>query len=312
MNEPRPNRHLRSFLAMMAAERGAASNTIEGYQRDLSHYFDFLAQERETIDRAGIEPIRHYLRVCAEEGLKASTIARRISAIRQFHGFLYTEGLRADDPTVSLEGPRRQPRLPKVLTVEDVERLLNAARQEAETAASPAAKLVATRSLALVELLYATGLRISELLSLPATAIHPSRNHLTIRGKGGRERIVLLTEVAKEAVGRFRRLLEGVDHPGAPRALFPAKAGSGALARQVAARDLKRLAGLAGIRADHLSPHAMRHAFATHLLQNGADLRIVQQLLGHADIATTQIYTHVLDDRARAMVRDLHPLNDDP
>lgn len=299
-------RALRAFLAMLAAERGAARNTLDAYRRDLTHYLE--AVHPEPAEAVSTPTIRAYLQDLAAEGFKPATLARRLSAIRQFHGFLYSEGMRGDDPTVTLEGPKKGATLPKVLAIDDVTRLLKQASAEAERPdLSRHARLNALRMLALVELLYATGLRVSELVALPAQSFQTSRDALIVRGKGNKERLVLLTEAAKAAVKAYRAEMP----PGREsRFLFPADSALGHLPRQVFARDLKRLAGAAGIRADLLSPHVLRHAFATHLLQNGADLRIVQQLLGHADIATTQIYTHVLDERARAMVRDLHPLND--
>jgi integrase/recombinase XerD len=294
---------------MLSAERGAAANTIAGYERDLEDYLSALANRGSGPLVADIAALRAYLQNLSESGLKASTIQRRLSALRQFHGFLYAEGHRADDPTVTLSGPRKAQSLPKVLVVEDVDRLFVAAQAGIAEAKTPVARRAALRLSALVEMLYATGLRVSELLALPAASLARNRDHLVVRGKGGKERIVLVTETAKEAVFRYRETLG--EEKGANRYLFPAEGEAGHLARQVFARDLKRLAGRAGLAADKLSPHVMRHAFATHLLQNGADLRIVQQLLGHADISTTQIYTHVLDERAKAMVRDLHPLNDE-
>ena len=302
------DRALKGFLAMLAAERGAARNTLDAYRRDLTHYLDAISpQGAEMVSTAAI---RAYLQDLAGEGFKAATLARRLSSIRQFHGFLYTESLRGDDPTVTLEGPKRSVPLPKVISVDDVTRLLDQARDEAEKSdLSPLARHNALRLKAMMELLYATGLRVSELVALPAQSIRPGRDGLIVRGKGNKERLVLITNAALEAVRQYREAMPaGRDS----RFLFPAESASGHMPRQVFARELKRLAGAAGLRTDLLSPHVLRHAFATHLLQNGADLRIVQQLLGHADIATTQIYTHVLDERARAMVRDLHPLNDQP
>jgi integrase/recombinase XerD len=302
-------RHLASFLAMLAAERGAAKNTLDAYRRDLGDYRDHLAEAGRSFDQAATEDIRVYLRDQAARGFKAATIARRLSAIRQFHGFLYAEGYRGDDPTITLEGPKKAASLPKTLSIADIDRLLSEVAREA--AMPGRGQLAALRRAAMIELLYATGLRVSELVALPAQAFATAREALVIRGKGGKERLVLITEGARAAIRRYRDAL-GKAMPGAaPRFLFPAESAAGHVPRQVFARELKRLAGAAGIKAENLSPHVLRHAFATHLLQNGADLRIVQQLLGHADIATTQIYTHVLDERAKAMVRDLHPLNDD-
>lgn len=309
-------RALRAFLAMAAAEKGAARNTIDAYRRDLDDYIAQLAAQGSSVEKASVAEIRAYLQSLSEAGYKPATIARRLSALRQFHGFLYAEALRGDDPTVTLEGPRRGASLPKVLRIEDVDRLLAAVQREVAGARGPANKglarkeLAALRLAALVELLYATGLRVSELVALPAQSFALAKDGILVRGKGGKERLVLLTEAAKVAVRTFRAALEASGLHKGSRFLFPADSELGHLPRQVFARDLKRLAGAAGLRANALSPHVLRHAFATHLLQNGADLRIVQQLLGHADIATTQIYTHVLDERARAMVRDLHPLND--
>jgi integrase/recombinase XerD len=302
-------RLIRAFLAMLSAERGAAANTITSYERDLEDYCAGLAARGTGPLEADISALRAYLQNLSQAGLKASTIQRRLSALRQFHGFLYAEGHRADDPTVTLTGPRKAQVLPKVLGIEDVDRLLSTAQADVGQAKTPLQRRTALRLVALVELLYATGLRVSELLALPAASIAPNRDHLVVKGKGGKERIVLLTEKARAAVFRYREALG--EAASSHRFLFPSEGEAGHLARQVFARDLKRLAGRAGIGAEKLSPHVMRHAFATHLLQNGADLRIVQQLLGHADIATTQIYTHILDERAQAMVRDLHPLNDE-
>lgn len=305
-------RQIRAFLAMAAAERGAARNTLDAYARDLGDYLDHLIHARLTAETAGVADIRGYLQALAERDFKGTTIARRLSALRQFHGFLYAEGMRGDDPTVTLEGPRRGKPLPKVMSIEDVDRLLTRVAEEVEALKKPGrALLAALRLKALVELLYATGLRVSELVALPVQSFAASRDGMMIRGKGNKERLVLLTEAARKAVTAYRQALEaGGEHRGS-KFLFPAESDLGHLPRQVFARDLKRLAGAAGLKAEALSPHVLRHAFATHLLQNGADLRIVQQLLGHADIATTQIYTHVLDERAKAMVRDLHPLNDE-
>jgi integrase/recombinase XerD len=301
---------LRAFLAMLAAERGAARNTVESYARDLEDYGGFLAGKGLSARSAQANDIRAYLESLSAAGYAAATLARRLSAIRQFHGFLYAEAMAEVDPSVSIEGPRQGRGLPKVLTLDDVDRLLRVAAEGVAQAATPAGRLAALRLHALVELLYATGLRASELVALPAAAFARPREGLIVRGKGNKERLVLLTPAALEAVAAWQKAW-GETKPAPSKYLFPASGETGFLARQVFARELKRLAGAAGLKAEALSPHVLRHAFATHLLQNGADLRIVQQLLGHADIATTQIYTHVLDERARAMVRDLHPLNDE-
>ncbi len=298
------------FLEMIAAERGAARNTLEAYRRDLADYAAHLAASGATLLSADTSDVRGYLAAMDAAGLKPATAARRLSAVRQLHRFLYAEGHRGEDPTAVLTGPKRGRPLPKVLGVREVDALLAAARAGAREDAPFAMRLSAARMTALLELLYATGMRVSELVALPAAAIRPNTLALAVRGKGGRERLVPLTDAARQAVAAWRDMLAATGAKPSPW-LFPAESATGHLPRQVFARDLKMVAGRAGIGADRVSPHVLRHAFASHLLQNGADLRVVQQLLGHADVATTQIYTHVLDERAKAMVRDLHPLADD-
>jgi len=316
-----PEPLLADFLNLLAAERGAAKNTLDAYRRDLADYLGHLrARGRGPLD-AGIDDIRDHLAALAQAELKPSSAARKLSAIRQFHRFLAAEEHRADDPAALLEGPRQGRRLPKILTVEQVDRLLHVAREGLDDPARPRDDdlLSAKRAACLLEVLYASGLRVSELVSLPLSAaklaeksLEQGGGFLTIKGKGGRERLAPLTPAARAAILSYRELLLEL-HPGAARQkwLFPSDGDSGHLSRQVFARELKFLAAAAGLPPAKVSPHVLRHAFASHLLQNGADLRIVQELLGHADIATTQIYTHVLDERLKAMVRDLHPLNDE-
>jgi integrase/recombinase XerD len=298
------------FLDMLAAERGAAANTLQAYRRDLDDYFAFLAETKVDPLAAGAATIRAFMASLDERGLKASSAARRLSAVRQFHMFLYAEGYAGADPTAAVEGPKRGRALPKVLSVDHVDRLLGVAKQAAENAdASPAERLRGARMHCLLELLYASGLRVSELVALPRAAALANDRVLIIRGKGGRERLVPLTEAAQSAARAYLALLQRQRRTAGPW-LFPADSEAGHLTRQAFARDLKAVAAAAGLRSDKISPHVLRHAFASHLLQNGADLRIVQELLGHADISTTQIYTHVLDERLKSMVRDLHPLAD--
>jgi integrase/recombinase XerD len=306
-------RSMEAFLDMLAAERGAAANTLEAYRRDLEDYEDALRETGSAPGGATTDDIKAYLRGLAGRGFAASSSARRLSAIRQLHRFLYAEGLRGDDPAAILESPRRAAALPKVLSVEEVERLLAAAHTAAAEAPEKSAERVgALRAVCLLELLYATGLRVSELVALPKAAAKRSEPLILVRGKGGRERLVPLSEPARRAMTAYRGALEAQAAKSAAGPwLFPADSESGHLSRQVFARELKTIAALAGISVARVSPHVLRHAFASHLLQNGADLRVVQELLGHADISTTQIYTHVLDARMKAMVRDLHPLNED-
>lgn len=302
---------LRDFLDMMAAERGASRNTIAAYERDLEGYAEHLAGLGRTTVHATTEDVRSFLAELAAQGLKASSAARKLSAVRQFHAFLYREGHLDADPTVIIEGPRRGRPLPKVMSVEAVDRLLAVAAEGIDDGARPFAhRLAAARLSALLELIYATGLRVSELVTLPAGLIRAGKETIVVRGKGNKDRLVVLSPAAIAAVGRYRAMLPKGSAEAQSKFLFPADGEAGHLSRQVFARDLKRAAAAAGLDADSVSPHVLRHAFASHLLQNGADLRVVQQLLGHADVATTQIYTHVLDERAKAMVRDLHPLAD--
>ncbi len=320
MGAPAARAALKDFLDMLAAERGAAKNTIDAYARDLSDYLLGLARRRRDPLSATTQDIRDYLSDLAEAALKPASSARKLSAIRQFHRFRAAEERRADDPAALLEGPRQGRRLPKILSVAEVDAILRVCREGLDDPARPPEeRLRARRAACLVEVLYASGLRVSELVALPLSAAKVAEKppeqgggFLAIRGKGGRERLAPLTGAARETMAAYRRLLLEL-HPESAKQkwLFPSIGESGHLTRQVFARELKFLAAAAGIAPLRVSPHVLRHAFASHLLQNGADLRIVQELLGHADIATTQIYTHVLDERLKAMVRDLHPLNDE-
>ena len=300
------------FLELIAAERGAAKNTIDAYSGDLEDYFDFLTRRKTGVLEAGSEDIRAWLASLGERGLTPASAARRLSCIRQLHRFLYNETHRGDDPTAILEGPKRGRPLPKVLSMDEVSRLLATAAEVIDDDARPiAARLRALRMHCLLEILYGAGLRVSELVALPLRAARTKDPLLTIKGKGGRERLVPLSEPSRAAIVKWRGLL-AVHRPEVAKLpwLFPSDSESGHLTRQAFARDLKDTAIAAGIAPGRISPHILRHAFASHLLQNGADLRIVQELLGHADVSTTQIYTHVLDERLKSMVRDLHPLSD--
>jgi integrase/recombinase XerD len=299
-----------AFLEMISAERGAAKNTLDAYARDLTDYAAALSRSGKTARDAMTADIRAYLSLIAGQGLKPASSARKLSAIRHFHRFLVSDGHRRDDPALVIEAPRRGRRLPKVLTAAEVSQLLAVSKEGLEDSARPPAeRLRAARTACLLELLYATGLRVSELVALPASAGRSQNPFLHIRGKGGRERLVPLTGAARREVSAYCALLDKIQ-PGVLSGpwLFPAESASGHFTRQSFARDLKACAAAAGIAPPRISPHVLRHAFASHLLQNGADLRVLQELLGHADISTTQIYTHVLSERMKAMVRDLHPL----
>ena len=308
-----PARLIQGFLEAIASERGASRNTVEAYRRDLDDYVAFLGDRGVAPLAAASADVRGFIAARGAEGLAASSLARRLSSVRQFHKHLYVEGRRGDDPTVAIEGPRRGRPLPKVLSVAEVDRLIAVSREGLDAASlPPRERLAAARIACLIELLYASGLRVSELVALPKSVSRAKEPMIAVRGKGNKDRLAPLSEPARAAMKRYRDLLDEIA-PGAASGpwLFPADSDSGHLTRQAFARDLKMVAAAAGISAARVSPHVLRHAFASHLLQNGADLRVVQDLLGHADIATTQIYTHVLDERAKAMVRDLHPLNDE-
>jgi integrase/recombinase XerD len=333
MARPRPTRHaddtlIALFLDMLAAERGAGENTLSAYRHDLDDFAEYLVTKRRTIAGAATDDIRGYLQSLSKREFAATSVARKLSAIRQLYRFLYAEGRRGDDPAAIIEGPKRGRTLPKVLSIKEVDRLLTNARNAVGRGRSNGERLRAARLNALLELVYATGLRVSELVSLPASAAERNARMLVVRGKGGKERLVPLNDAAKTAMTEYRALLAqrvSKDHgepvksksktkiapkPVTSKWLFPSFGDSGHLTRQHFARELKALAGSAKLRTEQVSPHVLRHAFASHLLHNGADLRIVQTLLGHADISTTQIYTHVLEERLKSLVRDLHPLGE--
>lgn len=294
-------RFLESFLEMLAAERGAAKNTIDAYRRDLSEYLRYLPSRNRTAETAGSEDCRAYLQALSATGIKETTLARRLSALRQFHRFLFGEGVRQDDPTVSLDTPRRSRPLPKILSEDEVDTLLAAARN--------ADGDDGVRTTCLMELLYATGLRVSELVSLPLTSVLRDPEFLLIRGKGGRERLVPVSDMARDAVQAWLAVRDGYLPKDAESPyLFPSRGKEGHVSRQRLGQILKELALAANIDPKKVSPHVLRHAFASHLLAHGADLRAVQQMLGHADISTTQIYTHILDERLKALVNTAHPL----
>lgn len=286
------------FLEMLLAERGASRNTLDAYHRDLKDVIEFLKSREMAIQAASAADFKAYLSAINASGMKPRTAARRLSALRQFCRFMVAEGVRQDDPTVHIDSPRLGRSLPKVLSEAEVERLLATAR------AQPGDD--GLRLVALLELLYATGLRVSELVGLPLAAVKRDADFLIVTGKGDKERLVPLTDAARASVAEFlavRRAPKGRE-----RWLFPSRAGCGHLTRQRFGQMLKDVAAAAGLDPDAVSPHVLRHAFATHLLSHGADLRSVQQMLGHADISTTQIYTHVLEERMRRLVTDHHPL----
>jgi integrase/recombinase XerD len=301
------------FLDMLAAEQGAGVNTLDAYRRDLTDFSDFLGRKGQSFAGAETDALRDYLADLDVRGFKSSSVARRLSAMRHLFRFLLNERIRGDDPAAILSGPKRGRGLPKVLSIADVDRMLTKAKAltEAENA-SPQQRLRAMRLYCLLEVLYATGLRVSELVALPLSAARRDARMIVVRGKGNKERLVPLNDASRQAMADYlaatEALKSGKKNAAASKWLFPSFGESGHLTRQHFARDLKELAAASGLAPRLVSPHVLRHAFASHLLHNGADLRIVQTLLGHTDISTTQIYTHVVEERLKSLVRDLHPL----
>jgi integrase/recombinase XerD len=298
---------IESFLDMMSAERGASPNTIAAYRRDILDFSESAALSGCDLKNAGREEVRAHLSGLSSAALKASSQARKLSALRGFYGFLYNEAVRRDDPCGAVEAPRLSRPLPKILSAEDALKLVNAAREGVED--SPEA----ARLLCIVEMLYASGLRISELVSLPLAAVRNKERFIHVRGKGGRERLAPVGAAAREALEFYLAVRDNFLPRGklgiaAARYLFPSRGAEAHLTRRRCHQLLKGLAIKAGIDPMRLSPHVLRHAFATHLVEGGADLRSVQTLLGHADIATTQIYTHVAGDRLKRTVETAHPL----
>lgn len=294
---------------MLAAERGAAANTLAAYRRDLESFAGFLKPRRRPPEAAGAEDLRAFLSQLARAGMAPRTAARRLSALRQFYRFLVSEGLREDDPSAGIDSPRQGRALPKILSEEEVDRLLTTARAQKDPDG--------LRLAALVELLYATGLRVSELVSLRLAAAQRDQRLLIVRGKGDKERMVPLSEAARDSLRDYLAVRAAhlpkagkgakAARPESPW-LFPSRGASGHLTRHRVGQLLKDLARHAQLDAAKVSPHVMRHAFASHLLDHGADLRALQKMLGHADISTTQIYTHVLGERLKSLVQTHHPL----
>ncbi len=294
------------YLEAQSAEAGAAANTQLAYARDLRDFAAWLDAEGSDFDRTDRDGIERYLIHCADQGLALSTRARRLSAIKGLFRFAYEEGWRGDNPAIRIKGPGRQKRLPKTLEVEEVDRLICAAAATGRTEADR------VRNACLMEVLYATGMRVSELVSLPLAAARGDPRMLLIRGKGGRERMVPLSAPARTALSAWIAVRAAAEDPRAPsRFLFPSRGKSGHLTRHRFFTLIKEIAAAAGIAPAKVTPHTLRHAFATHLLAGGADLMAIQALLGHADVSTTEIYTHVLDRRLRELVLEHHPLAHD-
>jgi integrase/recombinase XerD len=302
------------FLDMIAAEQGAGDNTLDAYRRDLTDFSKFLGRAGQNFAGTDTQTLRDYLADLNTRGFKSSSVARRLSAMRHLFRFLLNERIRSDDPAAILSGPKRGRGLPKVLSIADVDRMLMRAKELTQAAdASASQRLRALRLYCLLEVLYATGLRVSELVALPLSAARRDARMIVVRGKGNKERLVPLNEASRQAMADYLAAMEELKpekkkNAAVSKWLFPSFGESGHLTRQHFARDLKELAAASGLAPRLVSPHVLRHAFASHLLHNGADLRIVQTLLGHTDISTTQIYTHVVEERLKSLVRDLHPL----
>ena len=308
MADAEAGRWISTFLDARAAELGTSRNTQLAYGRDLVDFADWLGRRGLDFARAGREAVEDYLVHCDAQGLSKATRARRLSSIRQLYRFAFEEGWRADNPALRLTGPGRAQSLPKTLTEAEVTRLIEAARVRGR---NPADRL---RDTALFELLYATGLRVSELVGLPVAAVRGDPRMILVKGKGDKERMVPLSSPARAALAAWLAHRDAEDEAGrkagkAPsRHLFPGEGREGHLTRQYFHSLVKDVAVLAGLSPSRVTPHVLRHAFATHLLAHGADLRVIQTLLGHADVATTEIYTHVLDDHLKDLVLTKHPL----
>ncbi|MGH1414451.1 MAG: site-specific tyrosine recombinase XerD [Pelagimonas sp.] len=305
------NRWISVFLEAIAAERGAAANTLSAYERDLDHVAAWLSEQDQDFAGAERSDIEGYLVHCDVVGLSRATRARRLSAIKQLYRFAFEEGLRKDNPAVQITGPGRDKRLPKTLSTEEVDRLLDAASNHGRTQQDR------LRNTCLMQVLYATGMRVTELVSLPVSAARGDPRMLLVRGKGGKERMVPLSPPARQSLADWLQARDAQDAlaqekgKAASTFLFPSRGKSGYLTRHAFYMLIKEFALEAGVSPEKVTPHTLRHAFATHLLANGADLRAIQTLLGHADVATTEIYTHVLEERLKELVLEHHPLADD-
>jgi integrase/recombinase XerD len=300
---------MEAFLHMMRAERGASHNTISAYAADLREISAFLATRRATFLTCSRQNLGAFFADRAESGLAANSAVRKLSCLKRFTQFLVAEGLRADDPARLIDGAKARRKLPATLSIAEVDLLLTAAHEAAEPS-TPGAGRRALRLACLLELLYGTGLRVSELVSLPRSALRGDRMMLPVKGKGGRERILPLNQKARDSLDKWLEATRSTESAAKSKWLFPSWSEEGHLTRQKFARDLKALGARIGIDEERLSPHVLRHAFATHLLDRGVDLRVLQTLLGHSDISTTQIYTHVMEDRLRQTVFDFHPLSE--
>lgn len=306
-----PDHWLPLFLDAIMAERGAAKNTLAAYERDLLDVKSWLTGRARSFGDASRDDVESYLVHCDAQGLSRATRARRLSAIKQLYRFAFEEGYREDNPAVQISGPGKDKKLPKTLSLEEVDRLLASASQHGRNAHER------LRNTCLMQLLYATGMRVTELVSLPLAATRGDPRMLLIKGKGGKERMVPLSAPARDALAQWVQARDEQDEASAAKGtntspyLFPSRGKSGHLTRHAFYNQIKGFAVESGVSPAKVTPHTLRHAFATHLLERGADLRSIQVLLGHADVATTEIYTHVLEERLKELVLDHHPLAKD-
>lgn len=299
-----------TYLEAQAAEFGASNNTQMAYARDLKGFADWLEQRELNFDEVAREDVEDYMVFCDAQGLAKSTRARRLSAIKQLFRFAFEEGWRETNPAIQVKGPGLDKRLPKTLDIAEVDKLIEAARKSGRNQKDK------TRNICLMELLYATGMRVSELVSMPVSATRGDPRMLLIKGKGGKERMVPLSPAARTALATWLKLRDSLESEAVANGksaspyLFPSRGKLGHLTRHRFYALIKEFATSGGVDPDKVTPHTLRHAFATHLLANGADLRSIQTLLGHADVATTEIYTHVLDERLKELVLENHPLSE--
>ncbi|MFM7083651.1 MAG: tyrosine recombinase [Hyphomicrobium sp.] len=303
--------YITSFLEMLTSELGASPNTIEAYRNDLRSFKEFISKKNKSILSSTRADISSFLTKLDKEGLSTASRARRLSALRQLFKFLEAEDVITENPAIRTKAPARNRPLPNTISVQEVDKLIATAKKN--TIGSSGRDLfLSTRFYALLELLYATGMRVSELVSLPFNVLRGDPRLLTIKGKGGRERLVPLNSSASSALHQYLNIIKSEKHTKSEKIdhkwLFPSRSAHGHLTRQRFAQDLKEVALQSGLDPNRVSPHVLRHAFASHLLDRGADLRTVQQLLGHADISTTEIYTHVLEERLKKIVFEHHPL----
>jgi integrase/recombinase XerD len=304
------DQYIESFIEMLSAERDASENTLTAYKSDINQYFSFLVKKKINLIDANTSDIRKWISKLSETGIASSSLARKITAVKQLYNFLFEENIIKLNPAKTIDNPRLGRSLPKVLSEENITRLLDFIKNKTkDDNLTDLKRINLQRLLCQVEILYATGFRVSELIGLTINQVLGEDLFITIKGKGGKERLVPLTELAKKEILEYIDMIKISKNINLSYYLFPSRSKSGHITRQRFAQDLKAVSIEAGLDPKSISPHVIRHAFASHLLSGGADLRVVQQMLGHSDISTTQIYTHILDDRLKSLVIKHHPLS---